>query len=128
MNRTRVWQWVDFFLILCTWTLVFFTCVKIVPAFAEIFARFGTKLPLPARIAIHVGHFMHTWWVVLACLGGITLALFQYVRLRPAVAETGTPPARWERYVALALIGLGALVFVCVLLTVFWPPTWMSLP
>lgn len=52
--------------------------VKVIPAFAGIFARFDMELPLATRIILGLSNFMANWWMVLtvaaiAAIGGFML-------------------------------------------------------
>jgi MSHA biogenesis protein MshG len=55
--------------------------IKVIPAFAGMFSKFGAQLPLPTRILIGISDFFVNYWIyMLVAIVGITAAIIHYVR------------------------------------------------
>jgi len=54
--------------------------IKVIPAFAGMFAKFGAQLPLPTRILIGVSDFFVNYWMYLfAAIAALTAWTYHYV-------------------------------------------------
>ncbi|GGY67899.1 MSHA biogenesis protein MshG [Cellvibrio zantedeschiae] len=77
--------------------------IKVIPAFAGLFANFGAKLPLPTRILMGISEFFVAYWVymVVIVVGGIAWFLHY----------TKTPEgSRWWGQKKLRLIVVGDII------------------
>lgn len=55
--------------------------VFVIPAFAGVFAKFGTELPLMTKILIASSDFMvNYWWILLGGIGGTFFGLKRYIK------------------------------------------------
>lgn len=55
--------------------------IKVIPAFAGMFEKFGAQLPLPTRILIGISDFFVNYWIYLAlALGGMSAWVYHYIR------------------------------------------------
>jgi len=55
--------------------------IKVIPAFAGMFAKFGAQLPLPTRILIGISDFFVNYWMyVFALIAAIVAWTYHYVR------------------------------------------------
>lgn len=55
--------------------------IKVIPAFAGMFEKFGAQLPLPTRILIGISDFFVNYWLYLAAaIAGITAWVYHYIR------------------------------------------------
>jgi len=55
--------------------------IKVIPTFAEVFARFNTPLPLPTRILIGINTlFVHYWHVILGAFFVIPFMIMRYIK------------------------------------------------
>lgn len=54
--------------------------IKVIPAFAGMFAKFGAQLPLPTRILIGISDFFVNYWMyLLAVVVGLVTWIYHYV-------------------------------------------------
>jgi len=66
--------------------------IFVIPAFANVFKRFGSELPVPTQVLIATSNFFVAYWPhVLAVVVGILFGLRQYVR-------TDAGETVWDRY------------------------------
>lgn len=77
--------------------------IKVIPAFAGMFANFGAQLPLPTRILIGISNFFVAYWLymLIAVAGGILW--FVHYRKTPE-------GSRWWGYKKLRLIVVGDII------------------
>jgi MSHA biogenesis protein MshG len=55
--------------------------IKVIPAFAGLFEKFGAQLPLPTRILMSVSNFfVHYWLYLLVIVIGIVIWLYGYIK------------------------------------------------
>ncbi|MFT5419328.1 MAG: MSHA biogenesis protein MshG [Candidatus Endobugula sp.] len=55
--------------------------VMVIPAFADMFSRFGAELPLPTRVLLHTSHFfVNYWWIIILCLALSIIACMIWVK------------------------------------------------
>lgn len=79
-----------------------FLILYVLPAFAALFQNFGTELPLPARLLMHIGAFAADYGAALILLLPLLLALVRWLYLRE--------PVRWRvDYALLRLPLIGQL-------------------
>jgi MSHA biogenesis protein MshG len=61
--------------------------IKVIPAFAGMFSKFGAQLPLPTRILIGVSDFFVAYWpLMLVAIIAVSIAVWRYVKT-PAGAK-----------------------------------------
>jgi MSHA biogenesis protein MshG len=55
--------------------------IKVIPAFAGMFEKFGAQLPMPTRILIGISDFFVNYWIPLALvIAGISAWVYHYIR------------------------------------------------
>jgi len=55
--------------------------IKVIPAFAGMFANFGAELPLPTRILIGISDFFVAYWMYMfIAVGGVLIWFFHYIK------------------------------------------------
>ncbi len=55
--------------------------IKVIPAFAGMFEKFGAQLPLPTRILIGISDFFVNYWIYLAlAIAGMSVWIYHYIR------------------------------------------------
>jgi MSHA biogenesis protein MshG len=55
--------------------------IKVIPAFAGLFEKFGAQLPLPTRILMSVSNFfVHYWLYLLVIVIGVVIWLYGYIK------------------------------------------------
>ena len=66
--------------------------IFVIPAFAKVFAGFGTELPLMTRLLLGFSNFMVTWWpALLVCAAGVAVGLRAWV-------ATASGRYAWDRW------------------------------
>jgi MSHA biogenesis protein MshG len=54
---------------------------KVIPAFADMFAKFGAELPIYTRILIGISDFfVNFWWLISLIVIGVSVWIYHYVR------------------------------------------------
>jgi MSHA biogenesis protein MshG len=77
--------------------------VKVIPAFAGMFANFGAQLPLPTRILIGISDFFVAYWVyMLVIIVGVFLWFNHYIKTHDG--------SRWWGKKKLGLIIVGDII------------------
>jgi MSHA biogenesis protein MshG len=82
---------------------LFVVNLMVIPAFADMFSRFGAELPLPTKVLISMSHFfVNYWWLVMIMVIAITSGLMAWVK---------TPQGKlWWHYSKLYIPIVGSLV------------------
>jgi len=71
---------------------LFVVNLMVIPAFADMFQRFGAELPLPTQILLGTSHFfIHYWWLVLIIIIGAVYSFIAWV-------NTAKGKVKWHRY------------------------------
>ena len=74
--------------------------IFVIPAFADMFAKFGADLPLPTRILMSVSEFFVNYWpYMLLVVVGAFIAIFQYLKTDEGARHWG----RWK--LSIPLVG-----------------------
>lgn len=74
--------------------------VFVIPAFSEVFAQYGSDLPLPTRILLGTSNFFRDYWLLLLAIAGIAVWSFRSWR----ATESGG--LRWdEMRLRMPLVG-----------------------
>ena len=77
--------------------------VKVIPAFAGMFANFGAQLPLPTRILVGISDFFVAYWVyMLVIIVGVYLWFTNYIKTHDG--------SRWWGQKKLGLIIVGDII------------------
>ena len=77
--------------------------IKVIPAFAGMFANFGAQLPLPTRILVGISDFFVAYWVyMLVIIVGATLWFTHYIKTHEG--------SRWWGQKKLGLIIVGDII------------------
>jgi MSHA biogenesis protein MshG len=77
--------------------------IKVIPAFAGMFANFGAQLPLPTRILVGVSDFFVAYWVyMLVIIVGVYLWFTSYIKTHDG--------SRWWGQKKLGLIIVGDII------------------
>ncbi len=100
VNRVKTALRYPSFVIVAIFGAIIFLSLFIIPAFENVFARFGSQLPLPTRILMGFSNFMITWWPAL--LVGLILLVFGFSRL----IKTEKGRYRWDHFkLRIPLVG-----------------------
>jgi MSHA biogenesis protein MshG len=77
--------------------------IKVIPAFAGMFANFGAQLPLPTRILVGISDFFVAYWVyMLVIIVGVYLWFTNYIKTHDG--------SRWWGQKKLGLIIVGDII------------------
>ncbi len=100
VNRVKTALRYPSFVIVAIFGAIIFLSLFVIPAFENVFARFGSQLPLPTRILMGFSNFMITWWPLLL-VGSIVLA-FGFSRS----IKTEKGRYRWDHFkLRIPLVG-----------------------